>query len=77
MSMPVNDEVTVCDFCHQKRVTWRTGEMAFRQSSDKGYVHCRVWLPIGTCRNCGSKSLEPNSDRILDAAFGEAYRKLQ
>ena len=75
--MSVNDDVTVCDFCHQKRVTWKSEELAFRQSSDKGYVHCRVRLPMGTCQNCGAKSLEPGSDRMLDAAFEEACRQLQ
>jgi hypothetical protein len=73
--MPVDDNVTVCDFCNQKRVTWKIEAMAFRQSSDKGYVQCRVELAVGTCQNCGAKSLEPGSDRILDAAFDEAYRK--
>jgi len=75
--MPVNERVTVCDFCHQKQVTWKTEEMTFRQWSDKGYVHCRVDLPVGTCASCGAKSLEPGSDHILDAAFEEAYRKLK
>jgi hypothetical protein len=75
--MPVNAKITVCDICHEKRVTWAIEEIAFRQSSDKGYVHCRVELPVGTCQNCGAKSLELGSDRILDAAFEEAYRKLQ
>jgi hypothetical protein len=74
--MPVEDEVTVCDFCHQKRVTWKTEQMTFRQSSAKGYVNCRVELPVGTCHSCGTKSLKPGSDKILDAAFQKEYRKL-
>ncbi|MEJ0076687.1 MAG: hypothetical protein WDO17_14785 [Alphaproteobacteria bacterium] len=73
--MPVK-RFTVCDFCRQKQVTWRTEDMAFRQWSDKGYVHCRVALAVGTCQNCGAKSLEPGSDQILDAAFQREYRKL-
>jgi hypothetical protein len=74
--MPAKGEVIVCDFCRQKQVTWKIEAMAFRQWSDKGYVHCRVQLSVGTCQSCGSKSLEPESDQILDAAFQEAYRKL-
>lgn len=70
------DKVSVCDFCNKGRVAWRTEEMVFRQSSDKGYVHCRLELAVGTCQTCGSKSLEPDSDRILEAAFQEEYRKL-
>ena len=71
-----DDTLTVCDFCHMRQVIWRTEEMAFRQSSDKGYVHCRVELSIGTCQSCGTKSLKPGSDQILDAAFQKEYRKL-
>jgi hypothetical protein len=74
--MPEDDKVTVCDFCHQKQVIWKTEVMAFRQWSDKDYVHCRVELPVGTCQSCGAKALEPGSDQILDAAFWEEYRKL-
>jgi len=58
-----------CDLCFEGLVTWRLEEMAFRQSSDKGYVHCRVKLSVGTCDKCGSKSLEPRADRIFDTAF--------
>ena len=75
--MSVNKKVTACDFCHKKRVTWKLEEMAFRQWSDKGYVHCRVALQVGTCQSCGAKSLEPASGRILDAAFLQEYRKLE
>jgi hypothetical protein len=71
-----DDTLTVCDFCHHKRVIWRTEEMAFRQWSEKGYLHCRVELDVGTCQSCGSKSLQPGSDQLLDAAFQEMYRKL-
>ena len=74
--MPVGEAVTICDICKKHQVVWRNEELAFRQWSDKGYIQCRVELSIGTCTNCGSKSLQPDSDRILDAAFEQAYRKL-
>jgi hypothetical protein len=51
-------------------------EIAFRQSSDKGYVHCRVELSVGTCDNCGSKTLQPGSDQLFDAVFQREYDKL-
>lgn len=66
-----DDKLTVCDFCRNKQVIWRTEVMDFRQSSDKGYVRCRAELPVGTCRSCGAKSMEFGSDEILDAAFLE------
>jgi ssDNA-binding Zn-finger/Zn-ribbon topoisomerase 1 len=70
------DTMTVCDFCHQRGVIWQMEEMRFRQWSDKGYVQCRAELAVGTCENCGMKSLELDSEQILDAAFHKEYRKL-
>ncbi len=51
-------------------------EMAFRQWSDKGYIHCRVTVVVGTCDKCRVKSLDPGSDKILDEAFQREYDKL-
>lgn len=65
-----------CDFCRRGHVIWRLEEMGFQQWSDKGYVHCRVELSVGTCDNCGSKTLEPESNQIFDAAFQREYDKL-
>jgi hypothetical protein len=70
-----NGKQETCDFCRKGPITWRAEEMAFRQSSDRGYVHCRVELLVGTCDNCGSKILEPESDRIFEAAFRLQHEK--
>jgi hypothetical protein len=72
-----NEEAEVCDFCRKGHVAWRMEPMAFRQWSDKGYVHCRVTLPVGTCDHCQGKSLGPDSDQIFDAAFQREYDKLR
>ena len=50
--------------------------MAFRQWSDKGYVHGRAALSVGTCDTCGAKTLEPGSEQIFEAAFRHAYNEL-
>jgi hypothetical protein len=42
--MAVEDEPVICEICKQGRVTKRMEEMAFRQWSDKGYIHCRVTI---------------------------------
>ena len=65
-----------CDFCKTGHLNWRKEEMAFRQSSDKGEVRCRVSLLVSTCDRCGSKTLEPDSDDVLAAAFRRAYDEL-
>jgi hypothetical protein len=74
--MAADNEPTVCEICKQGRVTKRMKEMAFRQCSDKGYVHCRVTILVGSCDNCGVKSLDPGSNRIMDEAFQREYDKL-
>ena len=65
-----------CDFCRLGHVTWRSKEMAIRQSSDKGVVQYRVSLLVGTCDNCGSRTLQPGSDWVFDAAFQREYDRL-
>jgi hypothetical protein len=75
--MAVEDELIICEICKQGRVTKRMEEMAFRQWSDKGYIHWRVTILIGTCDNCRVKSLDPGSNKILDEAFQREYDKLR
>jgi len=74
--MAAGDESTICEICKRGRVTKRIQEMAFRQWSDKGYIHCRGTILVGTCDSCSVKSLEPGSDKILDEAFQREYDKL-
>jgi hypothetical protein len=56
---------------------WRMEEMAFRQWSDRGYVDCRVTLPVGRCARCQATSLDEDSGKIFDAAFQCEYDKLR
>ena len=74
--MAAGDEPVMCEICKKGRVTKRMEEMAFRQWSDKGYVHCRVTILMGTCNKCRAKSLDPGSEKILDQAFQREYDKL-
>ena len=75
--MAAEDKPVTCDICRKGRVIQRMEGMAFRQSSDKGYVRCQVTVSIGTCEACGAKSLDPGSTKILDAAFQREYAKLR
>ena len=52
-------------------------EIAFRQSSDKGYVHCRVTLEVAICDTCGTRSLDASAEKIFDEAFQREYDKLK
>ncbi len=70
------NEADVCDFCKRGQVDWKTTEMKFRQWSDKGYVHCSVEIPVGTCNVCEATSFAMDADQIFDEAFQREYRKL-
>jgi hypothetical protein len=71
--MAAKDELPICDFCRVGPVIKRTDEMAFRQWSDKGYVHCRVTLMIGVCSNCQARALDSGADKLFDDAFQREY----
>lgn len=75
--MAAEEEPVTCDICRKGRVIQRMEAMAFRQSSDKGYVRCHVRILIGTCEACGAKSLGPGSTKVLDEAFQREYAKLR
>jgi hypothetical protein len=75
--MAADDEAIACDFCKRGRVTMRMEELALRQLSDKGYVHYRARIRIGTYDTCHSRSLGPGSGAALDAAFLREYDKLE
>jgi hypothetical protein len=74
--MAAEDKSIICEYCKKGSVTKRTVEMAFRQWSDKGYIHCRVMILVGICDNCHANSLDPEADRLFDEAFQREYDKL-
>ena len=75
--MAAEEQPVICGICRKGRVLKRMEEMAFRQSSDKGYARCQVMVLIGTCEACGAKSLDPGSTKILDDVFQKEYSKLR
>jgi hypothetical protein len=66
-----------CLLCRKGRVTRRVEQLAFKQSSDKGYVHCQVTIMVGTCDKCQTRFVDQGADRIFDEAFQRAYEKMQ
>jgi hypothetical protein len=75
-TMATEDESIICAVCKIGRVTKRMEQVAFRQLSNKGYVHCRVTILVGTCDNCQAKSTDPEAEKIFDEAFKREYDKL-
>ena len=75
--MGAEDKPVICDICGNGRVTERTEEVAFRQWSDKGYVHCRATVLVGTCDICHATTIGPEASKICDEAFRREYEKLR
>ena len=70
-------ENSVCVFCNRGHLIKHMEEIAFRQSSDKGYVHCRVTLEVAICDTCGTRSLDASAEKIFDEAFQREYDRLK
>ena len=71
-----NDDEEGCDFCKRGRVTEQTREISFREKTSKGYVFCRVTIPIAICDQCGAESFGVAAERIMEAAVRRAFKKL-
>ena len=65
-----------CDFCQGGHVIQYFRQIAFRQQTDKGYVSCRVTIPLGVCDHCGSEHWTEDAEAITEAAVRREYVKL-
>jgi hypothetical protein len=74
--MAADDKGAPCPFCKTGRMFKRMETIAFRQRSDRGDVHCRVSIEVALCHQCGSRSLDPDADRMFEEAFQREYGRL-
>ena len=70
------DPAQQCDFCKNGSVIARKQQLAFRQWTDRGYVHCRTEIPIGLCDHCGSKHWNQEAEAIVEEVARCEYEKL-
>jgi hypothetical protein len=66
-----------CDFCKGGHVTRHDQPIAFRQRTDRGYVRCRVTVPLGICARCGSGHWNEAAEAIVEAAVRREYERLR
>jgi hypothetical protein len=64
-----------CDFCQSGRVTRRDQRIEFRQRTDRGYVSCRVTVPLGVCDHCRSSHWNEDAEAIVEDAVRREYEK--
>src|SRR5262245_21719041 len=67
-------EVQRCDFCKRGHVTGCNERI---QCTDKGYVFCRVEIPIGVCDCCGAKHWNQDAEAIINEVVRREYDKLR
>jgi len=64
-----------CDFCESGHVTARDQHIAFRQLTDRGYVSCRVTVPVGVCDHCRSGHWSKEAEAVVEEAVRREYEK--
>ena len=70
------EDTCLCSFCDAERVAARMEWLEFRQCTDRGYVFCKVQIPILTCEDCGSKTWNEGAELAIERAVRQEYEKL-
>jgi len=65
-----------CDFCKTGHIAACQKQIVFRQLTNKGYVLCRVSVPMAICERCGSMEWNKAAETIIEGAVREEYEKL-
>lgn len=71
-----NGNGDICYFCKKGEFVKRTEQMTFHQWTDKGYVYCRVSVPLRVCDRCGSRDWTEETEALIDEAVRREYDKL-
>jgi hypothetical protein len=74
--MPASDDANLCPFCRRGRLAEQDRDIAFHQSTDKGYVFCRVTIPVTVCEHCRSVTWTDEAEAIIERAVRREYEKL-
>jgi len=74
--MPTTNGADVCDVCGRGIVVRTMQEIAFRQWTSKGYVSCRVTIPVGICGHCGARNWDEAAESVMENAVKDEMDKL-
>jgi hypothetical protein len=74
--MPGNSEAGVCDICNRGIVVREMQEIAFRQWTSKGYISCRVTIPVTLCPECGARNWDETAEALIEEAVNRELGKL-
>ncbi len=70
------DNGGICYFCKKGRFLKQTEGIAFHQWTNKGYVYCRVEVPMRVCDRCGSRDWDEETEALIEEAVRREYDKL-
>jgi len=76
LSMADKNEDETCALCKRGTLVREERELAIRQFTDKGFVQCRVSVPIAVCGNCASQTLLDGAEELIENAIAAEYAKL-
>jgi hypothetical protein len=76
VGMATGSDGGLCYFCKRGHFVKTSREMAFHQWTDKGYIFCRVEVPLGVCDRCGSSDWTEEAEAIVEAAVRREYNRL-
>lgn len=74
--MPDKGCAGLCELCGRRSKITREEELAFSQWTDRGYVSCRVTIPVSTCGFCKTRSWDETAEAAIEAAVRQAYDQL-
>lgn len=75
LRMSADQRADICDFCGQETMIKRDEELAFYQWTDRGYVFCKVTIPMDVCPQCGARNWDEEAEAVIEQAVRTAYDK--
>jgi hypothetical protein len=73
LRMSTSERADSCAVCVQGTVIKRDEELTFYQSTDRGYVFCKVKIPMDVCPHCNAKSWDEGAEAIIEQAVRAEY----
>jgi hypothetical protein len=74
--MTEKEEEERCYVCKKGRFSKRIEELAFHQSTDKGYVYCRLVIPMNICNHCGHRDWSEETEALINKTVRQKYDSL-
>jgi hypothetical protein len=66
-------DVQRCVLCKVGNLIRSDQEIAFKQLTNKGYVFCRLTIPMDVCEYCGWKTSDADAEAIIAEAVRQEY----